>query len=273
MKKILLATAFCAAFTSTAYAQTITEGWGGEASVSGSKTTGNTDTTDIGLALHLKKNTNLWQHSFDVTYDLGKADGDKNKDRAYIGYQLDRMVNDRLYIYGNANYFTDGFGPFKFGHFVGAGIGYQVVNTQPMQWALEGGVGYRTQKTRSLTLADLKEATPAKISEFARSLGYTKKIPSLAELTLPSVKKSEFALRAGSEFDYKINESVAFFNDSEIIWSKSDTYIWNEIGMTANLTGNLAARFSFRIDKHSDVPFGFKKTDTLTRAALVYTLN
>jgi putative salt-induced outer membrane protein len=58
----------------------------------------------------------------------------------------------------------------------------------------------------------------------------------------------------------------------EIIWSESDTYIWNDIGLTATLAGNLAARASFRIDHHTDVPVGRENTDTITRFGLVYTM-
>lgn len=243
MKKALVFVALCALMAPNAHAGNFTEGWSGEASVSGSKTTGNTDTTDFGLALHVKKAGDVWRHSFDTTYDLGKVSGSTNKDRAYIGYQLDRKINDKFYVYGNANYFLDEFGAFKNGSFLGAGVGYQVIKTEPMQWALEGGAGYRSQKTH------------AQIN------------PLVASATV-----NEFALRANSDFDYRFNDAVSLYNNSEILWSESDTYIWNDVGITANLAGNLAARMSFRVDNHSTVPVGRKKTDTITRVALVYTL-
>ncbi|MEE9348165.1 MAG: DUF481 domain-containing protein, partial [Robiginitomaculum sp.] len=163
------------------------------------------------------------------------------KNRMYFGYQLDREINDKLYAYGNANYYSDEFGPFKNGSFLGAGLGYQAIKTEPMQWALEGGAGYRTQKTRPVGM-------------------------------VPGENVGEFALRGGSDFDYKLNENVSLFNNSEVIWSDADTYIWNDIGITANLAGNLAARASFRFDTHSDVPAGTEKTDTISRISLVYTM-
>lgn len=241
MKKLILATALATLLSSPALAGSLTDGWGGEASVSGSTTSGNTSTTDIGLALHLTKEDGPWKQKFDTTYDLGRADGLDNKNRAYIGYQLNRQINDRLYAYGNANYFTDDFGAFKNGSFVGAGLGYKVIETERTQWDVEGGAGYRSQKAREVGI-------------------------------IPSNTVDEFALRGGSEFDYQFSEAVSLYNNSEVIWSDSDTYLWNDTGITANLAGNLAARFSFRVDHHTDVPVGVKKTDTITRAALVYTL-
>jgi len=40
------------------------EGWKGEASASGSKTTGNTETEDVGLGLKLANTEGRWKHKF-----------------------------------------------------------------------------------------------------------------------------------------------------------------------------------------------------------------
>lgn len=241
MKHILLAAALCASISTPAFANELLEGWGGEASLSGSTTSGNTKTTDIGLALHLTKESGVWKNKFDTTYDLGKSNGFDNKNRWFIGYQLDRKINDRLYAYGNANYYTDDFGAYKQGSFFGAGFGYQLVQAAPMDWAVEAGIGLKSQKLHEV--------------------GNT-----------PSLKTDEFAIRGASNFTYDFSEAVSFYNKSEVVMSDSDTYLWNDSGVTANLANSLAARFSFRIDHHTDVPFGVKKTDTITRAAIVYTL-
>lgn len=241
MKHILLGAVLCASLSTTASANELMDGWSGEASLSGSTTSGNTKTTDVGLALHLQKESGVWKNKFDTTYDLGKSNGLDNKNRWFIGYQLDRKISDRLYVYGNANYYSDDFGAYKQGSFVGTGLGYQVIQPSPLDWAVEAGVGYKSQKLREVGI-------------------------------IPSVKTDEFAIRGASNFAYNFSETVSFYNKSEVIWSDSDTYMWNDAGITANLAGNLAARFSFRVDHHTDVPFGVKKTDTITRGALVYTL-
>lgn len=244
-KHLFLTAALMVAATSTAQAQ-ITEGWSGEASLTGSKTTGNTETTDVGLGLKLKKEDGLWRHKFKALADYGKVDGAKNKQRFALGYQIDRDIYDHLYVYGNADYYKDDFGAFKQGYFLGTGLGYKAILPEPISWNLEAGLGYRSQKTQ--------DPIP----------------PALLPL---SVTENELALRGFSDFDWVLNDFVSAYNDTEIIYSKSDTYIWNEIGLTATLAGNLAARASFRIDNHSDVPLGRKKTDTITRFGIVYTMN
>lgn len=246
-RNLIMSAAVSACMISTAYAQDGDgDGWTGEASLTGSKTTGNTETTDVGLGLKLKNENGLWRHKFKANADYGEASGENNKQRFALGYQVDRDINERLYVYGNADYYQDDFGAFKSGYFVGGGAGYKVILPEPINWNLEGGPGYRSQKSRLV----LNNPTG-----------------------LPSIRENEFAVRGFSDFDWQINEQVSFYNDTEIIWSDSDTYIWNEVGLTANLIGNLAARASFRIDNHSDVPAGREKTDTITRFGVVYTMD
>jgi putative salt-induced outer membrane protein len=246
-KQIFIATAILALSAGTAQAQML-DGWTGEASLTGSKTTGNTDTTDLGLGLKLNKEAGEWRHKFNALADFGEVDDVKNKQRYALGYQIDRDINDRTYVYGNADYFSDDFGAFQDGYFLGAGLGYKAILPEPVSWNLEGGLGYRSQTEQDVLDAATNVLTPGETA-------------------------NELALRAFSDFDWVLNDNVSAYNDTEIIYSKSDTYIWNEIGITATLAGNLAARASFRIDTHSDVPVGTEKTDTITRFGIVYTMN
>ncbi len=263
-KKIALATVTTLAFAGSAFAQTsFLDDFSGEASLTGGKTTGNTDTEDLALGLKLAKDGDKWRHKFDALVDYGKVDGSSNKQRFATGYQIDRDISERTYVYANADYYNDKFGAFKNGYFVGTGLGYKVILPDPIGWNVEAGAGYRSQATRS-TLAqvfDTDGVTPV--------LG----MDGLPTFTGdPSIRNNEFALRGASDFDWAINDKVSLYDDAEIIWSDSDTYIWNEIGLSAQLMGNLAARISYRIDHHTDVPMGTEKTDTATRFGVVYTI-
>jgi len=243
MKKIiLLATAISLCTSAAANAQSgLTQGWSGEASANGSRTTGNTDTLDFGLGLRLQKEAGPWTHNFRANADFGEVDDQSTRERFELGYQIDRDINDRLYVFGNGDWFSDEFGPFQDGYFAGAGLGYKVILPDPIGWDLEGGAGFRSQTAQDTILLD-------------------------GETT------NEFALRGHSDFDYKLNDNVAIYNDSEILWSSSDTYIWNEVGITAQLIGNLAAKASYRVDYHSNPPIGAVGTDTISRIGVVYTL-
>lgn len=253
--KTLTAGAAAAALLASvpAFAQDDT-GWTGEASLTGSKTTGNTETTDVGLGLKLAKQGTVWGHAFNASADFGRVSGTTNKERYVLGYQIDRNITDRLYALGNADYYRDEFGAFEEGYFLGAGLGYKLVQPAPLGWDLEAGLGYRSQSPSApdgLTAAELAAL------ETAGDLD----------------RQNELALRGASKVTYDFNDAVSLYNNSEVTWSDSNTYLWNELGLTANLVGNLAARASFRVDHNTDVLDGREKTDTITRFGVVYTMN
>ncbi len=225
----------------------IMSGWTGDASLSGSKTSGNTETTDVGLGLGLTKTDGIYRNKFDATYDLGSVSGEDTKNRLFLGYQLDRDFNDRTYAFGNINYFKDDFGAFESGYYAGAGLGYKVLVDAPVTWNVEGGLGYRNQSTQEIGVFG--------------DAGF-----------IAGIEEGEAAARFGSDFDYAFNDAVSFYNDTEVLTSSSDTYIWNDAGITAKLAGNLSAKFGVRVDHHTDVPLGREKTDTITRGAIVYTI-
>ena len=235
----------------------ILTGWAGEASLSGARTTGNTDTTDVGLAIRLKKETNKWRHNFYGTADFGENDDETIKERYTVGYKLDRDITDRLYTWGNVDYFQDTFGPFENGYFLGTGLGYKVIEPSPTGWDLEAGVGFKSQSPQELDVPD--DITQADFD--------------IADADGDFDRTNEFAVRGASFFTHDFNDSVSFYNNSEVIYSSSDTYLWNEAGITAALFGNLSARASYRVDHHTDVLPGIEKTDTITRVGVVYTLN
>lgn len=236
---VALLTTTVLGFATAASAQ---DGWAGEASLAGSRTTGNTETTDLGLAFNIQKDGDLWRHTARGSADFGRVSGVNNKERFTLGYQLDRDLTDRLYVFGNADWYKDDFGAFETGYYLGTGLGYKVILPAPTQWDVEAGLGYRSQKTQGTIL-------------------------------VPSVTEDELALRGASKFKWDLNDNVSFYNNSEVLYASSDTYLWNETGITATLMGNLAARASYRIDHHTDVPVGTEKTDTITRFGVVYTIN
>ncbi len=237
LKKLTFTAALSMAFASSAFAQDVdTDGFTGEASLTGGKTTGNTDTQDLSLGLKLANEDGKWRHKVDALVDYGKAGGSKTKQRYALGYQIDRDISERAYVYGNADYFNDKFGAYEDGYFLGAGLGYKFILPDPVGWNLEAGLGYRAQN------------------------------PIIGSQT------NEVAFRGASDFDYALNDNVSLYNDTEILLGSNDTYVWNEVGLSAQLMGSLAARISYRVDHHSTVPSGFKKTDTAARFGVVYTI-
>jgi putative salt-induced outer membrane protein len=237
IKTIIAASLALVTFVATPTLAQDETGWVGEVSLTANKTTGNTDTTDFGAALKLNNIGQVWRHKINASADFGEVDNISNRERYILGYKVEREINDRLFGFAEGDYFSDKFGAFTDGYFVGGGLGYTVIEPGSTAWDLSTGIGYRSQT-------------------------------SILDTTT-----EEFAVSVGSDFDWQINENVSAYNDAGLLWSDSDTYLWTEVGLTANLMGNFAARASFRVDHHTDVPFGTEKTDTVSRFGIVYTID
>jgi len=220
-----------------------TKGWGGEVGLNGARTTGNNDTTDIGLAFKLNNRGSDWRHNLKGTADYGRSQSSTNKRRYRLGYKIGRDLAPRTYGFANADYYSEDFGAFKHGYYIGGGAGYSVLVDGPSQWRVEAGAGYRSQKAR-LQPNDASGLS-SRLEEFASA-------------------------RLFSDFEHKFHETVTITNDTELFYSDVDTFFINEIGANSNLFGSLALRASFRIEAHTDVPDGREEVDTISRIGIVY---
>jgi putative salt-induced outer membrane protein len=228
-------------------AQTGTDvGWSGAIEINGSNTTGNNETTNIGVQLSLKNRGTDWRHDFAFTADYGEDSGNTNKERMRASYKIGRDISERSYLFLNASYFSDDFGAFKNGAFMGAGYGYDILIDEPTQWKVEAGLGFRSQKARLVPVAP----------------------------TDPVSRKEEFvSARLSSNVAHSLNDNVRLTNDTELFYSDVDTYVVNETAIVSELFGGIGLRASFRIETHTDVPDGREKTDTISRLGVVYTMN
>ena len=68
------------------------DGWTGEGSFSAGYTTGNTETTDLGLGLKLNREAGLWTYSFDAAADYGETDSVETRNRLFLAGEVDRVA-------------------------------------------------------------------------------------------------------------------------------------------------------------------------------------
>lgn len=211
------------------------DGWTGEGSVSAGFTSGNTSTTDIGVGLSGERRFGPWAAKAQVNVDFGKNNGVQSRNRWGLAGQLDRDLNERLYVYGRGSYERDKFSGFNSRLFFGPGVGYRILMGDMASWTIEGGPGYRQD-----------------------------------EIQLTGVSQGSFGARIGSAFAYQFNEAVSFSNDTEWVYSKVSSQLINIAAITAQLSGALSARVSFEVRNESTPQPGRKATDTATRLSIVY---
>jgi putative salt-induced outer membrane protein len=222
-------------------------GWSGEGALSGGVTTGNTETTDVGVSLKAQYETGRYTNHGEFTFDYADQDDVESKNRAYGAYQLDSAFTDRFFGFFRTSYEEDKFSGFESRGFVGIGFGYDVVEDKRTKWTLKLAPGLR--------LDDV--------------------IPTPATATAPAImggKDNTFAAVFGSNFEHAFNDAVTVTNNTEIIYAEVSTQTLNQLALTAKLTRKFSARFSFEARNESDPPAGREPTDTATRIGLVYKL-
>lgn len=222
--------------------------WSGESAVSGVARSGNTDSRELGVEFNIKREIRQTRHLGEFLFDYGEsevaadaADPDagtvteETTNRLFVSYQQDRLLNDRLFIFGDIDYEVDQFSGYDYRGLVSAGFGYDVLKRDNVTWSVSGGPGYRFEQI---------ETTGESIESIAAKLG--------------------------SHYSLRLNENVSFANDTDITWTEENTTANNKAAVTADLMAGLAARFSFEVTHNTEPPAGTEETDTVTRAALVY---
>jgi len=233
---------------SLAQEEEATTGWTGEGSVSAGVTTGNTETTDLGVGVNMTKETGTWSYGVEALADYGEIEGAESKNRWFLGGTVDRQINDRLFGFGRVSYEQDEFSGFDSRAFIGGGLGYDVIVGEQTSWTVRGGPGLKVDEIGEIITTDATGAT----------------------VVTPGVTEESISFIAASDFDYAFNDNVALTNDTSVLYAETSTQLTNTLALTAKLSDALSARISFDVRHDTEPPEGFESTDTATRFSLVY---
>ncbi len=223
-------------------------GWTGEGSVSAGVTTGNTETTDLGVGVNMTRDTGVWAYGVEALADYGEIDGAESKNRWFLAGNIDRQINDRLFGFGRVSYEQDEFSGYDSRTFVGGGLGYDILVGDKTSWTVRGGPGIKIDEIAEIISTDAMGAT----------------------VITPAVTEESFSFVAGSDFEYAFNDNVKLTNNTNALYAETSTQLNNSLALTAKLSSALSARISFDVRHDTEPPEGFESTDTATRFSLVY---
>lgn len=224
------------------------ENWKGQGELGGFRSTGNTRNLGVSGGLKLVKDAVKWRLNFQTRADYERNKGKTTRDQLSATIEPNYKFGKSLYAYGLAQFERDRLQGFS------------------ARYTLSGGLGYELVKTKDLRLA-VKAGPAIRITDFAAG-----------------DSKSSLAALVGLDLDWKISDNLKFSQDT------GGTYASDAQGFTsasavidsdnmsftatsafdAKLLGALSARFSYTIEHETNPPVGRIKTDTLSRATLVY---
>ena len=212
-------------------------GWYGSVSATANASSGNTDTTDVGIGARFGHFDGTNGHDVTFSYTLSDDEDTRTANSGLLGYDYSRVLTERWYGYGKLRAQYDEFGAFEEDYFAGVGIGYRIIDSGTSRWRVQGGPGWRVTEASD------------------------------------GIREEEGAALISSKFYHRISDTAFLTNDTDILYSDTDTLISNDLGVNVTLSGPLALRASLRSDHHTDPTPGRKHTDHRLGMSLVYTFN
>lgn len=224
------------------------ENWKGQGELGGFRSTGNTSNLGISGGVKLVKDAVDWRINFQARANYERNKGKTTRDQVTATIEPNYKFDKRLYAYGLAQFERDRLQGFS------------------ARYTLSGGLGYELVKTKAVRLA-IKAGPAIRITDFS-----------------DGDSKSSLAALVGLDFDWKISDHLKFSQDAggtyasdaqgftsavAIIDSDNTTFTATS-ALDAKLIGGLSTRFSYTIEHETNPKIGRAKTDTLSRASLVY---
>lgn len=211
-----------------------TSSWSGEATIGGSVISGNTEEQAINAGLSLDRKVGKWEHGFVLLADYSRNNGETTKQRLAANYGTKWFAWERGYVFGLIDFEYDDFLQFDYRLSEAIGLGYRVLQTERMTLDIEGGPGARQTQFETGGM------------------------------------ENEFIFVLASDYDFQIREGLKFTNDTSMFLGSDRSTFNNIAALTAQLTDRISGRFSFEAQHDTSVPVGQVRTETATRASLVY---
>ena len=208
--------------------------WKGQVELGASRATGNTSNLGVYGALSAERAGLKWRHKLAARADFQRTGGTTATQRLLASWQPNYKVDDRLYVFGLAQYEHDRFVGYQNRYTLGGGLGYGVIASNAVTLDLEGGPAFR--------LTDLTDGATS----------------------------STFAGRASLDFAWKITPTLQFSQTGSFYLESNDGSATALTALDTQLLGALKARFSYNIQYERGTPPGVDPVDTLSRATLIY---
>ncbi|GAA0480151.1 hypothetical protein GCM10009096_22680 [Parasphingorhabdus litoris] len=222
--------------------------WKGEGELGGFRNTGNSSNIGLSGGIKLTKDAVDWRLKFRARADYQRSNGVTSREQYAAALEPEYKINDRLFIYGLAQYDRDRFQGFS------------------SRYTISGGIGYSVIKEKDIFL-DLKAGPAWRLTEFTDG-GSDSSLAGLIGLDLGWQIAKNLKLTQGA--GATLASDAQSLTSANVIFSSGTNTLTATTGLDAKINGKLKARFSYAIEHETNPPDGREKTDTLSRATLVY---
>ena len=151
--------------------------WSAKLSIGLDFTSGNTEQTQYSAIGNVKRRTSATRFVTDYLGNFTKTEGVETVDNQRVNTYFD-IFKTRKYFFRpfSGEYYRDPFTNISSRVTLGAGMGYQIIDTSKTEWGVSGGLAYQTTRFESVEPGrDSSESTPAFVAgtRFNRELTKT----------------------------------------------------------------------------------------------------
>lgn len=208
--------------------------WKGEAELGLIYTSGNTETDTVNGKAKIGTEYDKWRHAAEISALKTSDQTGTTAQRYEAKGQSDYKFAEKEYFFGLITYEDDRFSGYDYRATIAVGYGRRVYNANAMMLDLEAGPGARRSKITN---------------------GNT---------------DNDFFVRGAAKYAWAITTTSKFTEDLTVESGSDATISKSVTALSSKINGNLAMKVSYTFKHTSDVPPGFKKTDTETAITLVY---
>lgn len=210
------------------------DNWKITGELGGFLTTGTTDTSGITAGLTLTKQGEAWRHKIRAYGDYQRNSGVTVRRQWLVSYEPNYKLKDGLYTYGLAMYEQDRFQGFTDRVTLSGGMGIRAIGTGKATLDLKGGPAWR--HTGWILQRDA----------------------------------SEFSGLAGADLVWHLTPKVDLTDNAQALWDSDNSTYSNTAALAAKVSKSLSARLSYSLRHETDPAPNARKTDTVSRATLVF---
>lgn len=209
--------------------------WTGEGAVGANLSTGNTEEWSANASVKLTREGPQWEHKFEFGMEIREVDSERTEESIEAAYRARRDFGDSpIFAFGSFDYERKPFQGIDRRFTEGFGIGYQLVDTDDIDWEVSAGPALR--QTRFVEGGD----------------------------------EDRLGGFLATEFEWDITDTLTLAENAGLVIDEANSSFSTTTSLTSELYGDLSARVSFTATYEADPPPEKVKWDTATRFTLVY---
>lgn len=209
--------------------------WTGQLELGGSWSTGNSRTLGLYGGAKLKRSGLDWQHDVSLRVDYQETDGVATTERAVAAWQPRYKINPNYYAFGLSQYEHDRFLGYRHRLTAGVGLGVVAVNNPRLRLEFDAGPAFR--------YTAFYDGDP---------------------------DEQRIAGRGALNMKWTPWPRLTLAQELAVYVEKENTTATSTTSVETLLFGPLKGRLSYNVQYERDAPPDQKRTDTVSRASLVY---